>query len=656
MRQQLEQKIGLEQTSYSQPHQLLLANIEPKFTSKTIDAAVQMPSALEQLRAIFQLSAFERDLLLLCVGMEIDSLDFGLLCAAIHNDSNQNYPTLGLGLEKLERSDWSILSYQSALQKWHLIEIGEGQALTSSPIRIDRRILCYLLGVPSCDDKLVWVVQPIQTATEENTRLSASERVLVENLVATCFITTRLNDSPVAQLCSTDVAAKRSIAAAACASMGYNLNAISATVLPSQPHELYNLQQRWNREALLTKSALFLECDWVSQADTVQETSISRFIQGIYSPIIVSRQERQSSPSLRSSIAFDLPQLSHRDQLGIWQSQLGAIATDLNGGIEKLAAQFHLKTDAIATVCAALKSHSAESSLVRSSPETIFQQLWGLCRTMARPQLDELAQRIEIKATRSDIVLPEPQQDILQEIVAHVQHRDLVYWQWGFAERQSRGLGISVLFEGPPGTGKTTVAEMLAAKLQLDLYRIDLSQVINKYIGETEKKLRQIFDAAEAGGVVLLFDEADALFGKRTEVKDSHDRHANVQVSYLLQRMEAYQGLAILTTNLLGSIDQAFLRRLRFVVRFPFPDRDSRREIWRRSFPKDTLTQELDFDKLALLNLAGGNISNIALNACFQAAQAERQAVTMKDMLNATKSECIKMGKTLTSAETKGWV
>ena len=187
------------------------------------------------------------------------------------------------------------------------------------------------------------------------------------------------------------------------------------------------------------------------------------------------------------------------------------------------------------------------------------------------------------------------------------------------------------------------------------LYRIDLSAVVSKYIGETEKNLRRIFDAAEMGGAILLFDEADALFGKRTEVKDSHDRHANVEVSYLLQRMEAYQGLAILTTNLKGSLDQAFLRRIRFVIPFPFPDAKARAEIWMRIFPSRTPTEGLDAEKLGRLNVAGGNIRNIALNAAFLAADAG-EAVMMKHILQAAKSEYLKLERSLTDAEIRGWV
>jgi SpoVK/Ycf46/Vps4 family AAA+-type ATPase len=204
------------------------------------------------------------------------------------------------------------------------------------------------------------------------------------------------------------------------------------------------------------------------------------------------------------------------------------------------------------------------------------------------------------------------------------------------------------------GTGKTMAAEVLALELELDLYRIDLSQVVSKYIGETEKNLRRVFDAAETGGTILLFDEADALFGKRTEVKDSHDRYANIEVSYLLQRMEAYRGLAILTTNQRDALDQAFARRIRFVVNFPFPDVHEREEIWRRVFPAQTPTEGIDPGRLAVLSLAGGSIRNIALSAAFLAAD-EEAPVGMRHLARAAARECTKLERPLSEAEVRAW-
>jgi SpoVK/Ycf46/Vps4 family AAA+-type ATPase len=268
--------------------------------------------------------------------------------------------------------------------------------------------------------------------------------------------------------------------------------------------------------------------------------------------------------------------------------------------------------------------------------------------------MDGLAQRLETVAGWNDLVLPEPQRATLQTIAAQVRMRHRVYEEWGFAARGERGLGLSALFVGESGTGKTMAAEVLARELRLDLYRIDLSSVVSKYIGETEKNLRRVFDAAEGSGAVLLFDEADALFGKRSEVRDSHDRYANIEVSYLLQRMEAYRGLAILTTNVKQAIDPAFLRRIRFIVRFPFPDAGQRAAIWRAIFPARTPRERLDYERLAQLTVPGGHIRNIALAGAFLAAHAEAP-VSMAHLAQAARGEYAKLERSLTEAETRGW-
>jgi SpoVK/Ycf46/Vps4 family AAA+-type ATPase len=266
------------------------------------------------------------------------------------------------------------------------------------------------------------------------------------------------------------------------------------------------------------------------------------------------------------------------------------------------------------------------------------------CLASTSPRLDTLAQRLEIKASWSDIVLPDEELDLLHQIADQVQHRSIVYDQWGFRQRMNRGMGVSVMFAGESGTGKTMAAEVIANDLQLNLYRIDLSAVVSKYIGETEKNLRKLFDAAEDGGAILFFDEADALFGKRSEVKDSHDRYANIEINYLLQRLEAYRGLAILATNIKSALDASFMRRLRFIVNFSFPGVIERKVMWEKVFPPETPVEKLDFQKLAKFNLTGGNIHNIAVNAAFLAAKAGTP-VNMDLLMAATKTEFRKMDK-----------
>jgi len=278
------------------------------------------------------------------------------------------------------------------------------------------------------------------------------------------------------------------------------------------------------------------------------------------------------------------------------------------------------------------------------------EDLWQACREQAGWQLTELAQRIVPGCSWEDIVLPEDVFRQLQEIAGQVNNRPLVYEEWGFGARLNRGRGLSALFSGASGTGKTMAAEILANHLGLDLYRIDLAGVVSKYIGETEKNLRKVFDSAEQSGAILFFDEADALFGKRTEVKDSHDRYANIEVNYLLQRMEEYQGLAILATNRKSALDGAFLRRLRFLVDFPFPDTSSRLRIWQKVFPPEAEIDELDYGLLTRMEISGGNIKNIALGAAFLAAD-EGTAISMAHVMRAARREYAKMDKLISEVE-----
>jgi ATPase family associated with various cellular activities (AAA) len=275
-------------------------------------------------------------------------------------------------------------------------------------------------------------------------------------------------------------------------------------------------------------------------------------------------------------------------------------------------------------------------------------------REHARHGLQGRATQVEPAASWDDLVLPDAQVRTLRQVALHVRHRELVNGRWGFAGKHPRGLGLTALFAGTSGTGKTMAAEVIAGELGLDLYRIDLATVVSKYIGETEKNLQAVFAAATHSGAILLFDEADALFGRRSEVRDSHDRYANLEVSYLLQQMETYQGVAILTTNMQHALDAAFLRRLRFVVQFPFPDAPARERIWRGVFPAATPVGELDFAALARLNVSGGVIRNIAVLAAFLAA-GDSGRVEARHILSAARTEYAKLDKPLTAAETRGW-
>ncbi len=261
-----------------------------------------------------------------------------------------------------------------------------------------------------------------------------------------------------------------------------------------------------------------------------------------------------------------------------------------------------------------------------------------------------LAEKIEAKRSFDDLILPSEAMQQLRDIASQVEQRDRVYERWGFGAKMSRGKGVVALFARSGGTGKTMAAEVLAHQLDLDLYRIDLAGVISKFIGETEKNLKRVFDAAEQSGAILFFDEADALFGKRSEVRDSHDRYANIEINYLLQRMEDYRGLAILATNRKTLLDPAFMRRVRFLIDFPVPSAADRVRIWRGVFPAQARLEALDYERLGRMEISGGNISNIALNAAFLAA-SEQAAIGMHHVLAAARREYSKIDKLMLESE-----
>ncbi|HYH05197.1 MAG TPA: ATP-binding protein, partial [Bacillota bacterium] len=272
--------------------------------------------------------------------------------------------------------------------------------------------------------------------------------------------------------------------------------------------------------------------------------------------------------------------------------------------------------------------------------------IYRACHESAGSGLKTLATKVNPRYTWEQLILPPDQTEQLQSICIQSKYRYLVYGKWGFDRVLSYGKGLNVLFFGAPGTGKTMAAEVLAGELQLELYKVDLSRVVSKYIGETEKNLSRIFDEAESSSAILFFDEADALFGKRSEIKDAHDRYANVEIGYLLQRMESYTGIVILATNLSKNLDEAFLRRMQFTLEFPFPDTGQRERIWKTIFPeKAPLSPDVDYTFLAeKMKISGGNIKNIAVNAAFNAAKANTD-IGMVHIMRAGKREYQKMGK-----------
>ena len=592
--------------------------------------------ALDALCLRFGLSTFERRLMLLCAGVELDG-EFANRCAAAPGSGGNAWPSFGLALAALPEAHWDALAPDAPLRRWRLIEIAGNGALVANRLQIDPRILFFLTGVSQLDERLVNLVMPLRSLAEITDSQRSSFARLEQAWKSTIL---ERHPLPALQLCGSDAGAKRSLAAALAASLTIDVFRLPAALLPVNLGELENLHRLWEREAILRNAALFLDCERFENNDATHALAIDRWIELTRTPLLVAT--RDPRPQIeRPLVTVEVRKPTSREQRGVWQRAVGEKAGGWNGQLDRLVSQFDFGTDAILATANSLGEQNER-------------ELWEACRLRARPRLQDLAQHIVSGATWDDIVLPEAQMRTLQTISLQLRHRARVCEEWGFADKSSRGLGLSALFAGPSGTGKTLAAEILANELELDLFRIDLSAVVSKYIGETEKNLRRVFDAAEEGGAVLLFDEADALFGKRSEVKDSHDRYANVEISYLLQRMEAYRGLAILTTNMREALDPAFLRRLRFIVQFPFPDQAQRAEIWRRIFPAKTPTDSLDLERLARLSISGGNIRTIALNAAFAAAGAN-EPVRMPHLLNAVRLEYEKLEKPLTEIELGGW-
>ncbi len=687
----------------------------PEMTEMPTGEGMNPPPALILLSQKLGLSRFEQQVLLLCVAMELDP-GMARLCAKAQDNPQQSYPTFALALSLFDEPAWEALSGESPLRYWRLIEIHQlgVQALTSSALRAEERIVNYIKGLNTLDDRLASLLMSLETEKWE-VELPPSQQAVVDTIIQQLGQTHRGQRLPVIQLVGADSLSKQLIAQQVAAQMDRYVYRLPVELLPIQASELETLARLWHRESLLLPLALYLDAQEVDgKVNTEgQALPLHRFLNRSGGLIFLETREVRQNLG-QSTIVVDIDKPTPSEQQALWEAVLESSSPECSA---ILASQFNLNSIAIGQIAETALAETSNPTIQNqmpqgagcSSPSTpsmggtntqspsapltpqfwgeigsaslfdrgdlggnqelegksidrwvhrtlkkgendIQNRLWSACLNHTRPQLDSLAQRLNPKATWNDIVLAPEETNLLHQIADQIRQRSQVYRNWGFEKRMNRGMGISALFAGESGTGKTMAAEVIANDLQLNLYRIDLSAVVNKYIGETEKNLRRLFDAAEDGGAILFFDEADALFGKRSEVKDSHDRHANIEVNYLLQRMEAYRGLAILATNLKSSLDRAFMRRLRFIVNFSFPGVAERKVMWEKVFPLETPVEDLDFKRLARLNMTGASIHNVALNAAFLAAQAGTP-VTTALVLAAARTEFRKLDRPVNEAD-----
>ncbi|GAB2895422.1 ATP-binding protein [Streptomyces mayteni] len=621
----------------------VLARLDAHAAGDTTPPPVPEPrGSLAAVAACFDLTTFERAVLLLAAAAELDATTGGR-CAAAAGDPERAHPTFSLALATLPDPHWSALTPVAPLRRWRLIELDDETRLTTSRLRIDERVLHLLAGTPYLDSRLHGLLR--RTPAPAEAELPDAYRHTADRLAA-AWATAPAGEPPLVELVGGDPRSRADLAAAAARRAGLGLYAVTPDDLPSDPVERDRLTRLWQREAVLLPAALLIELGETTEPTRELAATTDAFVAATGVPLIVASRDPRGSG--RRAERISVPTLTPEEQLRLWTDAFHDIPGVTEDQLRDLVAQFTLPPHII---------RSAATTVRRAGGDDLdaADLAWRAGLDEARIGLDELGRRIEPEVTWDELVLPERQLVILREIVAHVRQRGTVYQEWGFESVLRRGLGVTALFAGGSGTGKTLAAEVLANELDLDLFVIDLSQVVSKYIGETEKNLRRVFDAAERGGALLLFDEADALFGKRSEVKDSHDRYANLEVSYLLMRMEAYRGLAVLTTNMKKALDSAFMRRIRFAVDFPFPGVPERAEIWRRVLPERAPTKGLDPRRLAQLTVAGGSIRNIALSAAFLAAE-EGDPVQMRHMLAAARTEYLKLERSLTSAEVQGWI
>lgn len=589
------------------------------------EAEMQPPPALRLLADSLGLSEFERSVLLLAIACELD----GWLCGP--GGGVRLQPTFALAMQVFADPAWDAMSPERPLRYWRLVALhaGEMPGLLHSALHPDERVVNFCRGLNHLDERLAASVSELP-ARMSGLALPASQM----RSVATVIAEAGGQDAAVIQLLGRDSLSKQTVALAAAHALGRRLYRLGTDAIPSAGGEIAAFARLWGRESRLMPIALYVDAQELDGNEGETHASVRRLLAALDGCVMLATREpwqRIAGPVCTVRVAKPTAE----EQESLWRSQLAEKGyTDV--ATTALVGQFDLNVADIDEIAA------AASNTAMRTETPIEPVLWELCREHAQPRLDQLAQRLDPRADWNDLVLPRAELELLRQIAAQVSQRTTVYGDWGFGEKMNRGLGISALFAGESGTGKTMAAEVLANALRLSLYRIDLSAVVSKYIGETEKNLRRLFDAAEDGGTILFFDEADALFGKRSEVRDSHDRYANIEVNYLLQRMESFRGLAILATNMRSSLDAAFTRRLRFVVTFPFPGTSDRRLMWQKAFPAKTPTRDLDFVRLARLNLTGGNIHSAAINAAFLAAD-RGSPVTMAEALMAARNELVKL-------------
>jgi len=591
---------------------------------EALEQEMQRPSSLRYIIERFGLSPPERDALLIAMAGDLKPAYAAAIASHPLSVAGRATPAL---IRSVLQCDISLLAADGILRRGCLVSLLPGPGVADRVLSVDEPVFQALTGHSCLSADIAAVSEWVSPLNETNPPSTYLPGILAKGR------STGLN--PVFALRENDFEE----VASALQPLGLRIIELPAYFLPAEDQRLIDWARRLDRDLVLTSSVLGISCSG-SEVENRMAVRLAGLMTGT---VLIA-----GATTLPSSQRTIVPIVLHedfRDDMSHWQSLLGDDFAMHKCDAE--AVQLHFAID-----------HAAMKQAATTVRVGATHSLWDAVKVQVRKPLEGLAERIEPQADWSDLVLPDGQMAVLKQMVSFLSHRSNVFDDWGFRAKSNRGLGLAALFTGPSGTGKTMAAEVLARSFgskqdcrSLDLFRVDLSSIVSKYIGETEKNLARIFNAAESSGAILLFDEGDALFGRRTsQVRDSLDRHANTETAYLLQRLEAYSGIAILTTNLKEAIDEAFLRRFRFVVTFPFPDTAQREAIWRKAFPKETPLGAIDYGALSRLALSGGHIRAIAINAAFLGA-SESSAVEMHHLRTAARQEYAKLDKPLSEAE-----
>jgi AAA+ superfamily predicted ATPase len=640
---------------------LAAAEARIRATGAQCRAAGQTPR-LDRLASLFSLGEVELDVVLIALAAEVD-LRYERLYAYLQDDVTKKRPTVDLVFRLLGLSEYERLVARryfepdGPLLRWELVGVYDDPGarrpvLLSRFLKLDDRIAAYLLGSDSPDARIDAVCA---ANTDEHGRLPAS----VQGKLDTWSAGWRWNDHgtlPVVLLHGRYGAGHSAAAGQLAATFDRPVLQLDANAgAPDVP--LARRLVLVEREAMLTDAVVcWSGVDPLLHVEPGRDAEHHTFTRALATGRVptVLLAERAWEPGRlldrRPFLRLELADPTYAERRDLWAMGLNGSSGLAPAELSALAARFRLSAGQIQD--AITRARTLAWTRDPGNGHISADDIDAACRVQAQHRLGALARKLEPRYTWDDIVVPAPQLTTLRLISAMIRQRPVVYGEWGFDRKLAMGKGVIALFAGPSGTGKTMAAEILARDLGLDLYRIDLSSVVNKYIGETEKNLERLFSEAQNSDAVLFFDEADALFGKRSGVSDAHDRYANIETAYLLQRTEEYNGLVILASNLPKNMDDAFVRRVHFTVNFPAPEEPERLEIWRRTFPREApRAADLDLEFLARrLKITGGNIRNIVLASAFLAAE-DVQPIGMQHLIRAAGYEYQKMGKMLLESD-----